>query len=336
MSTKKAWTPGPHPEFSISHRVIDMLEWCPRKFRHDVHTSWLGWIARGEPGPDGQPVADEARLAYRLKKLTSLHAVIGTAAHLEAERFVKAVRDDAPLPGYEEVRARLQGALNRAYTASLNRSAFLRSPKAHAMVFSAYYSGRPSIAELESAQAKVDPIARGICESEFWSEIQGLEKEEHRAIETLDWFDFEGVRINVKADLITAHVDGDVQIVDFKTTRDDEAPHLVQLSLYALYATTKLGLDFQPGYWRGLVVNFLGRTSEYILEERHLEQAADRLRRAIREIRGYLADPATNEPRAVEDFPLVNRAQMEGCRWCPFLQLCAPELPPRISGSWLR
>jgi hypothetical protein len=315
-----SWSPGEYPVFSLSHSRIENFEWCHRRYALAHYYGWRGW----ERGPESPPLQ---QLAYRLKQLNNFHSVFGTAIHLECERVVKAIRDGTERPTAADVVGRIEAAIGRAYTLSLDRRAFLADPKRHPIVHSAYYRGVPDRTELEKVRAKISPCVRNLVKSDFWDEVRGLEPGEFRAIEKLDDFELEGVRVWVKADLITSARCGDVTLVDFKTSSSDDGVYRPQLLLYALYARDKLEIPFRDDYWTACVVNLCtGTIDRFTVTQDDLVEAEKRLRRATAGMRELLLDEKINRPMELEHFPLAHKAQQGTCPYCPFFQLCAPAL----------
>ena len=74
----------PHPDFSWSQSRRSTFRECPRKYYWQYYGSHNGWL---------DEATDEARRAWRLKKITNLYMVLGTIVHeLAADTILRAAR----------------------------------------------------------------------------------------------------------------------------------------------------------------------------------------------------------------------------------------------------
>lgn len=72
-----------YPGFSWSHSRRTTFQECPRKYFHQYYGSHNGWE---------ETSAESARIAYRLKNLTSLTLEIGATVHKAASTAIYEVR----------------------------------------------------------------------------------------------------------------------------------------------------------------------------------------------------------------------------------------------------
>ena len=120
----------PYPEFAWSISRQRKLDQCPRGYFYTYYLHWNGWL-------DDAPT--EARVAYRLGKLTSLDALLGQQIDVRARELEAAARAGRELPSADELELRTREALRKAWTRSRNgRTAFEQRPSKVVMLRSLY------------------------------------------------------------------------------------------------------------------------------------------------------------------------------------------------------
>jgi len=306
----------PHPAFSWSHTRDSALS-CMRRYYWQFYGSHNGWLAP----PDG---SEEARLAYTLKQLTTLHLAAGTAIHECARDCVLAVRNQDLLPNFGGMQARVIGLLRHVCRCSRDREGFLRDPKHHPMLHSMWYRDGFDEIEVRAVRAKVDRCLYHLSESHLWRELPWYAPEEIVVIDKLDTVTVDGVTLYAAPDLVVT-AGGEVEITDWKTGKDDDLVR-AQIALYAFYTSRKLGIPFDGERWRGRVVwLYDGADEAYALTPRDLVQAEERMRSSVEYMRGYLEDAEENRPKPLSAFPLIHRALRNQCPFCNYLALCEPE-----------
>lgn len=312
---------GPHPDMSWSNSRDETFNYCSRQYYLHYYHSWRGWST------DDPAISESQRAAFRLKKLTSLHSVLGDVVHKLCEARIAAIRDGAAWLGVDQVRERIRDTLNEAYRTSRDRAAFFRRPnRPEKMLHCYYYGGRLDPHEVEAVRSKMEACIRHLVTHPIWSELESLPREAFLAIEQRASFPVDGVPVWVKADLIY-RVEDEVTVLDWKTRSDDDYPARPVLALYALYARDVLAVPWAEGKWRGRVVNLVtGDSREYPLSQADLVRAESRIRVSVAEMRQVLEDEAANKPMPIEHFPLANPVLRARCPYCSFFELCAPEL----------
>ena len=311
----------PHPAFSWSHSRDNTFWECARRYYLRYYGGHNGWLA--PPGDEG-----EARLAYVLKHLVTLHTVAGTAIHDCARDSVLSVRaGESPL-SLPQMTRRVHGTLHHVCRCSKDRDAFLRDPKRNPMVHSIYYRERWDEGEVEMVRDKVERCLGNLAASGIWAELAGYAPEEIVVVDKLDTVTVDGVTLYAAPDLVL-HSGEQVTVLDWKTGTGEEVV-LPQLSLYAFYVERKLGLRFKPGCWMGRVVRLYEGTDESLeIRRTDLIKAEGRMRTSIDAMRGYLEDPEKNRPMPRDAFPLAHRALRWRCPYCPFFEMCTEHLGKR-------
>ena len=315
----KRWTPGPFPEFSWSHSRDECFWECSRKYYYQYYGFWRGW-------PSCDEGTEEQRKVYTLKCLTGLHQVLGSAVHRQAKTSVLAIQDKAERPCANEMTAEISRAIRQVCTTP--REDFLADPKKCPITQSQYYRGRLDPDEIKGVRHKLPRCVQSLAQNKIWGEIENLDPSDVLVIDQLAQFDFGGTPVYVAVDFAAQLPSGEVMIVDWKTSTDDEAPVERQLALYALYLRDGLGAEWSDR-WRGRVVNLVtGSDRSYTLTEAHLIRAEERIRDGVARMHELLLDDRQNEPLEKEHFPLINRALRYRCSRCPYFELCRDELSP--------
>ena len=109
----------PYPEFAWSISRQRKLDQCPRAEGDSDDLHWNGWL-------DDAPT--EARVAYRLGKLTSLDALLGQQIDVRARELEAAARSGAMLPEADELETRTVRGAAAAVDAFQERPGCLRGP----------------------------------------------------------------------------------------------------------------------------------------------------------------------------------------------------------------
>lgn len=305
-----------YPDFSWSHSRDRALAECARAYYWRYYGSHRGWDL---------DAPEQARRAYGLKQLTTFPMILGTAVHECARECAAATRAGKPRPSFEVMLARVSDALNRAVIGSHRRGSFQRDPKRVVMLRDAWYGGRSDSSALAAAVTKARVCLRALEGATVWQDLAACEPEWIIVPDGPEAFILEGSPIYAGLDLVYRPDGRQVVILDWKTGDDSDAE--LQIPLYALYCRTVLGMPFREGEWFGRVINLAtGDDSGHEITRLELMQAVERVRDSSAAMRTMLADSDRNQPRPIEEFPLVEPARRRSCQYCPFLELCEGEL----------
>ena len=305
-----------YPDFSWSHSRDRALAECARAYYWRYYGSHNGWQA---------DAPESARLAYALKQLTSFPMIVGTAVHSCARDCALAARQGSPRPTFDAMLARVSDALNRAVIGSHHRGLFLRDPTRVVMLQDVWYSGRGEASGLAAAVQKARMCLRNLERAAVWEDLEQCEPEWVFVPEGPEAFVHDGWPVYAGPDLVYRPGGRRVVILDWKTGDATDAE--LQIPLYALYCRTVLGIPFREDEWFGRVINLAtGADTGQEITRLDLMRAAERVRQSVGAMHALLADTDQNQPRAIEDFPVVEPERRSICRYCPFLDLCEAEL----------
>jgi hypothetical protein len=319
------YTAREYPEFSWSHSRARLLEECQRRYLLKSYVASSGWSAEA---------TTEARLAYRLSKLTTLPMVLGLQVHERAKEIASAIRDGYEPPSLAECREQTAAELNRVWQGSRDLKAFLRSPKRHPMLLESYYHRPISNESLARVKSRMGICIENLVGWPGWQEVNLARPEDILVLSATDPVPIHDVPVYAAPDLVTMAPDGVWQILDWKT--GDCAGVEDQLATYALYLRERGILPGFDGTARGRVVRLdVGEDRIVEITPVQLERAAKRIRDSVWRMRGYVTrmDIGRNEPLPRSHFPLaIDRGQ---CDRCPFAELCSEDLAsPKYFGPF--
>lgn len=295
-----------------------MLDTCPRQYYLRYYLSHNGWL-------DDTP--ERSRLAYRLSKLTTLDALLGTEMDERAREVERAVRAGSPPPSAAELEERTRSALRAAWRSSRDeRAAFERSPKRTVMLRSFYLEGAPpDKSDTDRVNEKLTACSENLLAVGDWERLAACAQDGCVLIPDFAGFFLDSVKVFAAPDL--AYVaDGVLHVIDWKSgRRGDSDPTQVLLSAYC----TGLGDSGPAGDREEPLQVTLRPVLHYLLDGTSLEPDVPHdLERFVRDVvepgiaamRNLLLDPWENAPLPEEEF---ERRESGLCRrHCDFSPLC--------------
>jgi hypothetical protein len=319
----------PYPEFSWSISRQRKLDQCPRAYFYQYYLGWNGWL-------DEAPT--EARVAYRLGKLTSLDALLGQQVDARARELESDARSGRDLPSAEDLELRTRGALRQAWTRSLNgRVAFEQRPSKVTMLRSLYMD-QDTQPETDRLNQKTGPSMQGLLATSHWRRLHGRGDEGSVDVPDFAHFMWSGVKVFAAPDLAYVH-DGVLHVVDWKTGRaDDTQPVQVLLQMWwALETYPELAraaadgslevrgyLEYVTAGATWPVEAPAGLTPDCGAAPATLDDFRDAcavtVRAGVEQMRALLADPERNTALPIAAF---ERRGSGLCRMCAFAPVCA-------------
>ena len=319
----------PYPEFGWSISRQRKLDQCPRAYFYQYYLGWNGWL-------DDAPT--EARVAYRLGKLTSLDALLGQEVDVRARELEAAARAGEALPAPDELEARTREALRKLWTRSKEgRAAFEARPSKVTMLRSLYL-GQDTQPETERLNEKAGASVRGLLATSHWDRLRGLGDAGRVEVPDFAHFLWEGAKVFAAPDLAYVH-EGVLHVVDWKTGRgDDTQPVQVLLQMWwALEAYPELAAAAAEGHLevRGYLEYVTAGATQAVdppdpvspdcgatcatLDD-FRDACAGTIRAGVAQMSALLADPERNVPL---DKAAFERRESGLCRTCNFAPICA-------------
>ena len=303
-----------HPTFSWSHSRRAVFRECPRKYFYQYYGSHNGW-------EDTAP--ESARLAYRLKHLTSLPLEIGGAVHEAAAAAIHRARSGAAAPTADDLYDIARKRMNSAWIDSRDRPAWERSPRWRRMFHEFYYDTGIGDEDIADARDTIRACIDNLLRSQSFREAVAAPFVEVRNVEELSTFYIDDTPVYAVPDLVYRK-GGDVwTVVDWKSGKVIQGDDNDQALVYALYVRELHGA-------RGPDIDVRverlasGRADEYAFTQDDLDDGVDAIRDSIGIMRTYLTDPVANSPMEKIDFPL--RSDTSECKSCKFYDLDRNEI----------
>ena len=214
----------PYPEFSWSISRQRKLDQCPRAYFYTYYLGWNGWL-------DEAPT--EARVAYRLGKLTSLDALLGQQIDVRARELEAAARAGAATcpPPRSWRRARARRCASRGRARKNGRAAFEHRPQASPCCARSTWS-QDTQPETDRLNEKAGPSMRGLLATSHWERLRARGDEGRVEVPDFAHFQWGGVKVFAAPDLAYTQ-DGVLHVIDWKTGREDDTqPTQVLLQMW--------------------------------------------------------------------------------------------------------
>ncbi|NQU45412.1 PD-(D/E)XK nuclease family protein [bacterium] len=279
---------------------------CRRRYYWHYYGSWGGW------SPDGP---DDARLAYRFKRMQSLPMWLGDLVHRMIERILGDMRNQETntLDAYQK---QTRAWMNREWKQSLD-GLWKWKPKYNLNLFEHYYGVEITPKDREAARDKVFNCLANFMTSEIFDRITRLKPAEWKTIESLEQFLVGGCPAYLKIDCATQS-EGRVSIYDWKTGRESDDT-LTQLACYALYACQTWGVPVE----KQILIPFYldsGSFSETVPAAETLIETKDFILRSIGEMTAALDSTMEENHASPANFALRDTPSI--CKRCFYYELC--------------
>jgi hypothetical protein len=300
------------------------------------------WQTEGARGGYRRDASPDARMAYALKKLTSLPAVVGDALHHAAATRARRVRDGMRPPTFDALLEMVRDRLNTA-VCSRNVERFLERPGDTVMLREVFFEEWPDgriPSELVSAtRTKVESLLRAMVRHPVWEDLAHCSRGDILICDSLDALEIEvngsPVRVYAAPDLIwISHERREVPgfgvpllppvvtILDWKSGRPHAAEEhgRAQLAVYAWWATQKLILPVMPAAFVGRIANLGAMTLEdhdcqFVLHSEDVHRGGRLIGNAAAAILAARGPDGT--------LPMDETARSpSACQWCAFTPLC--------------
>lgn len=301
-----------YPPWSWSSSRKSTFDECLRRYFYNYYLAHNGW-------EDDAP--EESRLAYRLKNLTGIHMLLGSAVHEIAEHACKTIDASGKLPDKKKLIDRVREILNSAWKDSKKRDLWIESPKKYVMLQEFYYGGGLD----ESTIGKIkDKMVKSVDNIMISPTIKEMLKGDCsvRITEAMDTFDLFDTPVYAIPDLVFERPDKKWVVVDWKTGKEHDS-HPSQINVYCMYLKAKFGVkeDMITGRVEYLLS---GKTRDVAISKKSFNDTEKEIEKSIAGMKKCLADPDKNIPFGKDRYPLAKHTAL--CKWCSFYEMCREEL----------
>ncbi|MFW6133981.1 MAG: PD-(D/E)XK nuclease family protein [Elusimicrobiota bacterium] len=295
-----------------SSRKRTFLE-CKRKYYYNYYLSHNGW---NEDAPD------DSKKAYRLKKLTGIHLLLGIAVHEVAEYTCKIISSMNKKPDKKTLIDKVRFILNKAWKESKKPHLWFNQPNRYFMLHEFYYGDGLSSSIINKVKEKMYNTVPNILHSGTVNNLLDSDDCNIKISEDMDTFDVQGTPIYAVPDLVYENGEGKWVVVDWKSGKEHDS-HPRQINVYSLYLTEKFGIE--PEDIIGKMEYLLtGKCLNINVTRETVEQARSDIIKSIKEMQQYLLDKEKNIPVEMEKFPLTKHPRL--CRWCNFYEMDKQEI----------
>lgn len=307
---------GPSPAFSWSFSRSLLLERCERLYYEHYYGSHGGWAANATP---------RARLAYRLKQLTTPNAELGRAVHRRAQEIAHSVRDGMPLPTSDELYQRTRTELEAVIMRRATDPAWLTDPRPAPLLHEVYYGG---VSMARRRQLLTDLCARAVAlhaallDSPVWR-AAALPGARILYVDEPILTARDGVSTISTPDLVLQLPEDDrVIVVDWKT---GGSGIMTQVILYTHAVQSALGAGGAAGAYEAWLMHLDRGTMEAVtVTAGDIATALGAQQTSLERMRDLLADLTCDVPKARATFAQAMDPNRE-CRRCKMLVLCSLE-----------
>ncbi|MGM0567809.1 MAG: PD-(D/E)XK nuclease family protein [Elusimicrobiota bacterium] len=302
-----------YPLFSWSSSRKSTFKECRRKYYFNYYLSHNGWM---------DDAGEEAKQAYRLKKLTGIHLLLGSAIHEVAEYAAKILKSTGSLPAQDKLIEKVRFLLNSAWKESQQPELWKKSPNSYLMLHGFYYGNGLSESLIKKIKDKLYTAIPNILNSSSFKEISEAGGDCVEITEGMDTFKVSGIDIYAVPDLAYRRPSGKWVVTDWKTGKK-QSSHADQIYVYCLYLAQKMGVS--PDNIAGRIEYLIsGDCREIKVDASSLEMAKKEITGSIKEMKSELKDPERNIPFEKERYPLTGQRRF--CRYCNYYELCKKEL----------
>ena len=294
-------------EFSWSVTRAKLFEFCLRKYYWNYYGYWDGW----------NPEAPEtARLAYRLKKISSLPLWTGDIVHRAVAEALKRISRYQHADA-KRMKAWARDTLNREWFQS--RDEKWRENAKHNLNLMEHYYQRPITTERrEQLRDTVFRCLDNFFEGDYFREANELGVGRWKTVEELKTFQLDDLTVFVQLDFAFERGDDGLVIVDWKSGKFTPEKDAEQLSCYALFAVQEWRIPPERIHLAGVYLNE-NRAKEWVADPTALIALREKIYQSAAQMRERLDDPAENAA-SLGAFPQTEDEWK--CADCPFLELC--------------
>jgi len=302
------YTKTKYPPWSWSNSRKSTFEECKRKYYYNYYLSHNGW----------EDDADEmSKKAYRLKNMTGIHLILGSAVHEAAEYTCKIISGSGKLPEKKVLIDKVRFLLNQAWKESKNPRQWMQSPKRYFMLYEFYYGYGISEKVIGKIKKKMNASVPNILNSKTVRDIVNNDCTV-KITEEVDKFNIEATPVYAIPDLVYRADSDNWIVVDWKTGRENEE-HDSQINTYSMYLIEKHGVN--PDNITGRIEYLTtGKARDVEISRNSIQENKEKIRNSISEMQECLADAENNIPLEMGEYPMMENRKL--CKWCNFYELC--------------
>lgn len=292
-------------KFSWSKSRDNVFKQCKRKYFFNHYGFWNGWNFSED---------DRVKRIYYLKQLSTKEIWLGSLIHGTIEFVLRKlrIRENISLGHALSI---LRKKFNSDFELSKIKEYNGFKSKTHKF-FEHEYSIEISEDDRKKLLDKAESCLKTFFNSDIFMQIRKSPIENWITLEDFLSFEFEGTKIYLSIDF-AMKVGDKIILFDWKTGEERLADFDLQLSLYALYVSEKLGFDATKIETK--IFNLaIDKVDSFKIDKARLEEMKEYIHNSISEMKKLLRDIPENKA-IEEDFP---KSEGYWCKRCNFRKVC--------------
>lgn len=307
-------------QFSWSKTRGAYLRDCARKYHNHYYAYWGGWS-------DNAP--ETARRLYKLRSLVSVPAWKGTLTHDTVAWVLQYIRDGGKPPALSKA---FEYARKRTYdnwSYSQNKRYWSESKPRNPNWFGLIeHELDIPIPETTPEQVIVDigQCLINLYNSDVFQRILTSDPKKWLHIEERSYFTLDGVKVWSVPDFMYTRDDAVVEIIDWKTGREQAQDDLMQLASYCGYA--RIAHDIPLDAIEATLVYLRGDRAETVTTKASKElvlQFREDARASMAAMTELIEDGDRERNRPLPVLQFAQTTDTGKCRYCNFRNECHPE-----------
>ena len=297
-----------YPEKSWSVSKMKVIQNCLREYYYTYYGSHNGWLYES---------SDEAKIAWRLKKLTNITLMFGEKFHGLIKDIIKNGWKAEPEKIQLYIRNKLNGGVKESIE-KYNNGDWDEYPRGE-MLQEYYYGEKLDIEKINEIKEKIECCAKGFTASKTYNEVMKSAKKILEADEeNFNYIIVNGIKVYTLIDLLYIDEDDIYVLVDWKTGKVSEYD-AEQLMVYVLYVMEKYKVPIEKIKCR-IEYLLLNKNIEYKFIPEDVDIIKDRINMDINVINAMLIDEKMNMPKCKEEFMKCDN--ISKCKRCKYKKLC--------------
>lgn len=298
-----------YPEKSWSISKMKVIEGCYREYYYTYYGSHNGWL---------KDASLEAKLSWRLKKLSNIWLIFGDKLHIVISKILKSNSKDIKT---SELVNYMRKTLNNVVFESKEKyesGSWDEYPKGE-MLQEYYYNGKLNSKDILEIKRRIEDCSKNFLLCKTYKDLlrddcKLLEADEGK----FEYIFIHGIKVFTLIDSLYIDKDGYYVIVDWKTGQPSEYDK-EQLLIYSIYVMERYGVSLDKIKGRlEYLLNGEGIEYEFSLEE--IEEIKNRVKKDLLVIDNFLQDPINNEPKSKVFFRKCDNYKK--CNSCKYKKLC--------------
>jgi CRISPR/Cas system-associated exonuclease Cas4 (RecB family) len=296
--------------FSWSKSRHEKFAECRRLYYFTYYGAWGGWKG------DAPPLAREL---YLLKKLSNRFQWAGNVVHDTIRDALTQARGGVT-PSHERMAQQMLLRMRTDFRGSREKRYRSTEPYTKKALGLLEHEYEENVVDTEWKRNADNALAslKNFFEGPYLARARTLRPEQWLAIDELDAFELQGVKVFAAPDFAYREDDGSAVVVDWKTGRPREGES-EQVQGYVLFAKHKWGVE--PDRTQAKLV-YLGSGEERVVQvdEAALQRFVDHFQQSVTGMHALLTEPVKNQPREIDLFPLTD--ERARCGTCAFRRVC--------------